>query len=181
MLRRTKLIIAIFLGGAALAFLYLNQEVHHPPGAFKDAPNPVIKVGLKAPNILLSDLKGEKRGLEQFQGKVLLINFWATWCPPCLIEMPSLAAVYNKFSKQGFEILAINLDENPKSARQFVEKNRLPFTVLLDPDGSAAQQYLVYGLPYTVILDREGKIRFKIFGSHEWDRGEAVEKIKALL
>ena len=87
-----------------------------------------------------------------------------------------------KFLKsEGFEILAINLDESSKQAEHFSKKFELPFPVLLDPDGKMARQYLVYGLPYTVLVDREGKIREKIFGEQLWHAGEAFQKILVLI
>lgn len=140
-----------------------------------------LQVGQPAPDIALKDLEGKVTQLKDYRGKVVLINFWATWCPPCLTEMPSLVSAYQKLKKEGLEILAINLDENQKPVHKFVDRLRPPFKIFLDPGGNSAQAYLVYGLPYTVILDRQGNIRHKIFGGHSWDNGKPFEKIKSLL
>lgn len=162
-------------------FLYLNKEILNPAKTEVDFPNPILKMGAEAPNLSLTDLHGKKHNLSNFKGKVVLINFWASWCPPCIIEMPSLASLYTKLKDKGFEIIAINLDENEKTARELTQKLKLPFHVFLDPQGKAAQQYLVYGLPYTIVLDKQGKIQFKTFGGHEWDQGKEFERILALL
>lgn len=178
---RTIFLIFLFLAVGLAAYFYLNREIVNKPKTEHDYPNPILKVGGVAPSLELQDLNGKSHRLENYRGKVVLINFWASWCPPCLIEMPSLVSVYKQFKDKGFEILAVNLDENVKPVHEFLESLHIPFKVFLDPKGIAAQTYLVYGLPYTVLLDREGKVQFKVFGGHDWDRGEPFEKIKALL
>lgn len=178
---RTLFLIVLFLMVGGAAFFYFNREIVNKPKSEQDYPNPILKVGGVAPSLELSDLDGKTHRLEDYRGKVVLINFWASWCPPCLIEMPSLVSVYKQFNDKGFEILAINLDENTKSVDEFLKSMDIPFKIFLDPKGAAAQTYLVYGLPYTVLLDREGKVQFKVFGGHDWDQGEPFEKIKSLL
>lgn len=179
--QRTLFLIILFLAVGLAAYFYLNREIIDKPKTELDYPNPILKVGGVAPSLDLQDLNGKSHRLEDYRGKVVLINFWASWCPPCLIEMPSLVSVYKQFKDKGFEILAVNLDENEKPVHDFLESLHIPFKVFLDPKGIAAQTYLVYGLPYTVLLDREGKVQFKVFGGHDWDRGEPFEKIKSLL
>jgi len=178
---RTLFLIVLFLMIGGAAFFYLNREVVNKPKTEHDYPNPILKIGGIAPTLELRDLDGKAHQLENYRGKVVLINFWASWCPPCLIEMPSLISVYKQFNEKGFEILAINLDENSKPVHEFLESIDIPFKIFLDPKGLTAQNYLVYGLPYSVLLDREGKVRFKVFGGHDWDKGEPFEKIKSLL
>ena len=172
-------IILLFVVGSV--YLYLKKDLLFPPKDEHDFPNPILKIGALAPNLILKDIEGKIVNLKEYRGKVVLINFWASWCPPCLEEMPALAAIYQKLRSKGFEILAISLDDKIQNAIDFVKKEKLPFKVFMDPEGKSAQEYLVYGLPYTVLLDREGKVLFKIFGGHEWDRGKELERIQSLL
>lgn len=179
--RKSFLVILLFAMVIAGVFFYLNKALLNSPKTEMDFPNPILKTGGIAPNLTLKDISGKIHKLSDYRGKVVLINFWASWCPPCIIEMPSLAAAHKKLKDKGFEVLAINLDENEKVVHELVKKYELPFKIFLDPQGKAAQAYLVYGLPYTIILDRDGKIRFKAFGGHEWDQGKEFERILALL
>ncbi len=165
----------------AAFFLYLNKDLISVPKTEQDFPNPVLKTGAMAPELEMTDVEGKTHRLSEYRGKVVLLNFWATWCPPCIAEMPALEAAYAKLKNQGFEILAINLDEQPKAVHKILQDQKLSFKIFLDPQGKAAQAYLVYGLPYTVVLDREGKIQYKGFGGHEWNQGKDLERLKALL
>jgi peroxiredoxin len=162
-------------------FIYSNKNM--PPQAVLDTneAHPILKVGHKPPELKLTDLDGNIFELSSLKGRVVLINFWATWCPPCITEMPSLAAAYRKLASQGFEILAISLDEKRSVAKDLATKMNLPFKVIMDKNGKISKQYLVYGLPYTVILDRKGIVRYKIFGGHEWDEGAQFKLLTDLL
>lgn len=134
-----------------------------------------IGEGLRAPDLELMTLQGEKIKLSSYQGKVLLLNFWATWCPPCLAEIPSMIRVYDQLKDKGLEILAINLDENgPQVVPRFLENMKIPFPVFIDPEGKTAEEYQVYGVPHNIIIDREGVIRYKTFGGLEWDADKNV-------
>ncbi len=172
------ILVLVFLGGG---YLYFTKDSLLEPNSAHDFPNPILKIGSLAPNLMVKDVEGKEHKLSDFKGKVVLINFWASWCPPCLIEMPSLASAYQKFKEKGFEILAINLDDKVENAIDFAKKEKIPFKIFLDPSGKSAQDFLVYGLPYTVLLDREGKVRYKVFGGYEWDKGKQLERIQSLL
>lgn len=172
-------IFLVALGGLFGGWLY--KKVLHPSSLVSQTPLKPLRVGESAPDFELHDLQGKSHTLSSLKGKVILLNFWASWCPPCLSEMPALVLVHEKLKSDGFEILAVNLDETQKPAERFSKKFKLPFPVLLDPDGKMAHHYLVYGLPYTVLIDRNGKIREKIFGEQVWHEGEAFQKILSLL
>ncbi|MCL6590952.1 MAG: TlpA family protein disulfide reductase [Firmicutes bacterium] len=134
--------------------------------------------GLKAPEFALSDLSGKKYLLKEIvaQNKVTLVNFWATWCPPCRREIPEFIAFYKKYSKQKVALLGINLQENPPEVKNFVALNKMNFPVLTDTKGSVAGQYQVYAIPTTFFLDSKGKVRRKIEGATDQKTLEGIVK-----
>jgi DsbE subfamily thiol:disulfide oxidoreductase len=138
-------------------------------------------VGLMAPEFSLSDLNGKKVELKKIVAghKVTLLNFWATWCPPCRAEIPELAEFYKTYAGRGVELLAVNLQQSPNEVREFAKKNGMAFPVLTDTAGSVGSLYQIYAIPTTFIIDRQGKIRAKIEGS---TTGQVLrEKIEPLL
>ncbi|MBI4041694.1 MAG: TlpA family protein disulfide reductase [Deltaproteobacteria bacterium] len=143
--------------------------------------NALLKIGAEPPALELTDVNGREHVLSHYKGKVVLINYWASWCPPCLLEMPSLVSAHRKLKDKGFEVLAINLDEHRKTVLSIIEKFKLPFPVFWDPHGDAARKYLIYGLPYTLILDRKGTVQHKFYGGYEWDTGAKFKLLEALL
>lgn len=142
----------------------------------------VVKVGDEAPNFRLHDLAGKVVDLSQLRGKVVLLNFWATWCGPCRIEMPSMEQLYQTFPRREFEILAVSTD--PQGAvvtRPFQQELGVTFPILHDPDMRIGLTYGARSLPMTVMVDRRGVVRQKIFGARDWDSPEARELIQRLL
>lgn len=123
--------------------------------AFLSAPAP--EVGAQAPDFSLQGLDGDLISLSQFRGRVVLLNFWATWCGPCRLEMP---AIQDRYNDGGFEVLAINFDEPAAQIVPFVAELRLTFPVLLDPGGSVQELYRVRGYPTSFLVDADGVIRF---------------------
>ncbi len=105
----------------------------------------------------LTDLHGKAWALKDLRGQVVLVNMWATWCPPCRSEMPDLDSIYKRFKKDGLIVLAIT-DEEAGKARQFVDEYRLSFPILLDSDKSVHKQYTIEGLPRSFVYDRDGKL-----------------------
>jgi len=129
----------------------------------------------------LPALSGETRSLSSFKGKVVLLNFWATWCPPCRAEMPSMEKLYTSLKGKDFEILAVNLQEDPKTVKEFVTKNGYTFPILLDSSGKTGSVYGVRGIPTTYLIDKEGFVVGGTGGGKEWDGTETIEAIGALL
>jgi peroxiredoxin len=105
----------------------------------------------------LSDLQGKSWTLRNLQGKVVLVNFWATWCPPCRKEMPDLQALYGQFKDQGFVVLAIS-DEDASKVKPFIAENNITYPVLLDPGGKVGQLFQIRGIPKSFVYDRTGKL-----------------------
>jgi peroxiredoxin len=121
-------------------------------------PAPAPVVGAPAPDFSLQDLSGNAVTLSSFKGQVVLINFWATWCGPCRIEMPAIEQRYAAHKDRGFVVLAVNLDEPQADVSAFAESFGLTFPVLLDPGARVNDLYRVRGYPTTLIVDREGMI-----------------------
>ena len=134
----------------------------------------------KPPRLALNTLSGEQRQIGK--GKVTLINFWASWCPPCVHEMPSMERLNQQLTGEPFEILGINMAESPQTIRRFLtDKVQVSFPILLDSDGEALRQWRVYAFPTSFLLDKNGKIRYALFGSIEWDTPTVMRKIRSLL
>ena len=134
-----------------------------------------------APPLRLPGLDGRTIDLGDARGKVVLVNFWATWCPPCVEEIPSLQRLYRARRDQGLEILAVEVGESPEQVRAFLADKPVDFPVLLDPDGKALAAWGVHAFPTTFVLDRRHRIRFGGFGAFEWDRPEVMETLDRLL
>jgi cytochrome c biogenesis protein CcmG/thiol:disulfide interchange protein DsbE len=122
------------------------------------------KVNYPAPELNLYNLRGEAVGLEDFRGRVVLVNNWATWCPPCKAEMPVLQDFYTDYAGLGFTILAIESGEPPTEVAAFVDQYGLTFPVLPDPTQSAMAAFQNYSLPSSYVVDREGQVRLAWMG-----------------
>jgi peroxiredoxin len=120
---------------------------------------PLPRVGHPAPDFTLYDLDGEQVTLSDLRGQVVVVNFWATWCMPCRVEMPEFEIVYNKWKDQGMVILGVNVFEDPSRVSSAAEEMGITFPVLLDGDGLVAQSYELLGYPTTYLIDRDGIIR----------------------
>ena len=131
--------------------------------------------------INLQDSNGHAVVKNNFKGQVTLINFWATWCPPCVEEIPSLNRLKQKMAGLPFELISVNYAEDKKTILDFMEKIKVEFPVLLDQDGDFAKKWNVITYPSTFVIDKEGKIRYGVNAAIEWDNPEFIEKLKALL
>lgn len=134
-----------------------------------------------APELKARDLGGAPKTLATYRGKVVLLNFWATWCPPCQREMPSMERLRVKMEGRPLEIIALNSAETAKEVKAFLSKVKLGFPVLLDPDGGNTQRWKVFALPTSFLLDAQGRVRFVLTGPTEWDEGEALQNVASLL
>ena len=135
-----------------------------------------------APNFQLNDLHGDVVELSSYRNSVVVLHFWATWCPPCREELPSLNRLQQLFSTEDVVLLAVNVEaDGPTIVPNFMQKNALNFKVLFDIDGAVRAQYGVAKYPETFILDRNGIVVNKVTGATDWTHPQAVAYLKGLL
>lgn len=158
---------------SCLASLFLVAGAH---GAGFEA-----RPGTPAPELKAQDLAGAPKTLADYRGKVVLLNFWASWCPPCLREIPSMERLRIKMAGRPLAIVALDSAEAQEDVNAFLSGMKLGFPVLLDPDGSNTRRWKVFALPTTFLLDAEGRVRYVLTGPTEWDEGEALAVIESLL
>jgi len=161
-----------------LSFAQMSDEAAR---LLKNAKIQVYNKAADPHNFTLPLLNGENATLSSFRGKVVILNFWATWCPPCRAEMPSMEILYKRYKDQGLEILAVDIGENANTVRQFVQKNNYSFPVLLDTTKQTSAIYGVEAIPTTYIIDRNGKIIGRIIGSINWDTQQIFNAFEKLL
>ena len=124
-----------------------------------ESPSEAPEVGKRAPDFQLNTLDGQSVSLSDLKGKPVLINFWATWCSPCVYEMPYIQQIYDEWQERGLVLLAINIGESSSQAAEFMQQHNLSFPVLLDREGNIAQKYNIRGIPTTFFIDRDGIIQ----------------------
>jgi peroxiredoxin len=174
------LVIALFLiVPGVLLFLqhhgYLSQSVAREVGTATNQPFVV-------PDFSLVDAEGNPQRLSTLRGHVVLLNFWATWCPPCRAELPSLEALYQAYQDQGLTILAVASDrQGAQAVSPFIQQYRLTFPVLLDPSGEVTRLYGVASLPTMYFLDREGRLVMVAVGGRDWTQDKTQALIVSLL
>ena len=140
------------------------------------------RVGHLAPDFVLTTLDGREVRLSDYRGHVVFLNFWATWCGPCKVEMPAMERLYREYRRQGFAILALSSDpEGAAVTRPFRDSLGLSFTIAHDPDAVVMRMYGVRTLPHTFLVDRQGVITHQIFGARDWRDPEARDGIQRLL
>ena len=140
------------------------------------------KEGYLAPKFTLRNLRGNLEGLDDHAGKVIVVNFWATWCAPCVKEMPSFETLYRRFRSQGLTVLAVSLDKDRSAkVQEFVDKYKLSFPVLLDTEGVAEKLYPSFTIPFTYVIDKQGRVAARIDGAKDWESPETFKAIEYLL
>jgi peroxiredoxin len=135
----------------------------------------------KAPDFQLPKLNGEKVRLSDFKGKVVYVDFWATWCPPCRKSFPWMESMHQRYSGMGLKIVAISLDQKRDLIESFLKTHKAGFTILQDKKGNVAEAFNVKGMPSSYLVDRKGNIRLKHAGFNEGDKAGLESQIKQLL
>jgi thiol-disulfide isomerase/thioredoxin len=162
-----------------------SKTVYVPPKS-KSNIRPDFKLtpyaGKVTPSTIdLQDSSGKHHLLKDYRGKVTVVNFWATWCPPCVEEIPSLNRLREQMQGQPFELITINYAESASTIRDFMQKVSVQFPVLLDPDGMTAQRWNVIGFPSTFVIGPDGNIRYGANAAIHWDSEEVVNTLKSLV
>lgn len=171
-LPKAVLVIVVLAVIAAVVFIVLGQRQKFEP----------VNAGTDAIDFTLPDLAGKPVSLKDYRGKVVFLNFWATWCKPCEEEMPSMEALYQGLKDQPFEILAVSVDKDgPETVAAYAKKYNLSFKVLHDRKGAIKETYKTTGVPETFIIDQNGVIAEKVWGPRDWSRRYSYEMIADLL
>ncbi len=161
-LRTVAIVVAVV--GAAFAYVHLAERKGY-----------ALQPGSEAPGFRLPALAGGEFDLASQRGKIVVLNFWATWCPPCVAEMPSLERLHRALAPEGLSVVTVSADEDEAELRRFVSEQALTLPVLKDPGGRvAASAYRTTGYPETFILDRDGRLLQHVVGPAEWDLPEKL-------
>jgi peroxiredoxin len=167
--RGTNFLPLVLVGAGLLLIIgvavFLQARIGEPREDLDDLILQPIEVDQPAPELTLFDLDGNVVALTDLIGEVVLLNNWATWCPPCRGEMPEFQAYYEKYQDKGFQILAVEAGEPEEEVRRFVEEQGLEFIVLLDPDNISLITFQHSSLPTTFVIDRQGHLRLAWLGS----------------
>jgi peroxiredoxin len=156
----------VLIGALGLGYLYFFSFKNEGPGRMVETGP---RIGETAPDFSLSTLGGRSVRLTDYKGKVVFLNIWASWCPPCREEMPSMEALHKKFKGRSFEMIAVSIDQSgEETVGSFAAQFGLTFPVLLDPGGKTYRLYGLTGVPETFILDKNGVIVEKIIGPQDW-------------
>lgn len=148
----------------------------------KDAGAPLepIEPRPAAPDFTLSGPHGELYRFSDMRGKPIIVNFWATWCPPCRAEMPSLQRAWEAVEEEGILILAINVGEDAATVREFLAEVPVDFPLPLDTDSEVTQGWPLKGLPTTFVVDPDGRLAYRAEGERDWDDVELLGLVRAL-
>lgn len=173
---QVRLLIPLAVIALSVGIYTFFQKEHSPA-------DPAVSsgVGVQAPGFTLKDVQGNEVTLSQFKGKVVFLNFWATWCPACRIEMPSMERLHETFSDQNFTVLTVNVDQDTATVKDFTKENSHSFPVLLDPDGRVQRIYGVFRLPETFLIDPSGAIVEHYLGARDWSSNDFLAKVRSML
>jgi cytochrome c biogenesis protein CcmG, thiol:disulfide interchange protein DsbE len=166
----------------AVVFFLSGATAHAQKADFSSIPKlQEIKDRPAAPDFSLPRPDGSKSALKDHRGKVVFLNFWATWCESCRDEMPSMERLYREFKGKGLEIVAVNVKDRRQDALAFVKELKLSYPVLMDTEGEVGLLYGAFGLPVTYLIDRKGVVLARLWGPADWYSPEARKLIAALL
>jgi len=134
-----------------------------------------------APDFEIPDIDGKLRRLSDYRGKVVVLNFWATWCPPCREEMPAMQHAWEQVRNENIVIVAVNIGETADEIFTFTGDYDVDFPLLMDQDSAVVQQWPIQGLPTTYVIDPEGRLVYRAIGGRAWDAPEILDKLRALV
>ena len=149
--------------------------------SFHASSGPVVQVGDEAPPFSLMSDAGQAIQLTDFRGKFVILNFWATWCPPCVEEMPSLERFHDRFAARGVVVLGVSVDEDRSAYQQFLQKTGVQFPTARDPERNVSRLYGTFKYPETYFIDRTGKVVQKVIGPANWTDQQMLDYMEQLL
>lgn len=141
----------------------------------------IVEAGDSAPGFSITTDSGRKVTRSDFGGKVLVLNFWATWCPPCIEEIPTLDAMQKQLAARGVVVLAVSVDKNQQAYQQFLSKARVGFLTARDPSADISSLYGTFKYPETYIINKDGKVVAKLISNQDWTKPEIIRQIEAAL
>ena len=156
------------------------QDVQEREVTVRDKGIVTIKQRL-APEFELTDINDKKIALADKRGKVILLNFWASWCPPCVKEIPSMNRLAESFDAADFEIVSVNFKESPSTIEKFLKEVQVDFPVLIDLDGKVSAKYEIFAFPSSFLIDKQGKMKYSVNTAIEWDTAEAKATIQEMI
>jgi peroxiredoxin len=134
----------------------------------------------EAPDFALKDIDGKTHRLSDYRGRPVIVNFWATWCPPCRKEIPSMQRAWETIEQQGIAILAVNVGEDEDTIFAFTANYPMEFPLLMDMDSKVVQEWPVRGLPTTFVVDPRGRLAYRAIGGRAWDDPRLLDQVRAL-
>jgi len=149
--------------------------------ALTDARITVLNRAAEPDDFTLPSLNGTRFTLSEHKGKVIFLNFWATWCPPCRAEMPSMEALYQKFKDKEFDMIAVNIQENNNDVSAFMRQLNLTFPVVMDSRGLVSGMYAIRSIPTTFIIDKRGLVVGRVIGAIDWNSPAVIAAFEVLL
>ena len=174
-----RAVILLFLAVTGLLILFAMNQKESFRKSFELRS---LDVGRPAPNFEFPGLDGKIVSLSDYRGKVVLVNIWATWCPPCIDEMPSMEKLYNELQGENFEILAVSIDaQGLKAVAPFMKAHNLTFPALIDSEGTIKSLYKATGVPESFIIDKQGILIKKIIGPIDWATPEIFRFFRDLI
>ncbi|MDR2842094.1 MAG: TlpA family protein disulfide reductase [Spirochaetaceae bacterium] len=176
-----KIIFALTFSFLAGLLLYADQMPSAVKDAFEKAGLPVLKEKMQPKDFTLKLVDGKTVTLSALKGKIVFLNFWATWCPPCRAEMPSMEILYQHFKDKGLEFVVVDLRESKEEVEKYFTENKLTFPSALDSTGSVSNDYNVRAIPTTYIIDRDGQIVVSSVGARNWNTPAMIKAFEALL
>jgi cytochrome c biogenesis protein CcmG, thiol:disulfide interchange protein DsbE len=168
--KRATLIGAVAVAAAVAAAFFVLRR----------APQSAVEVGQAAPDFTVPSFPSGQARFHDRRGRVVLVNFWATWCPPCVEESPSLQKFSELMRNQGVEVLGISVDQDPAALQKFIDQFHLTFTIGRDPNQKLAHRYGTFQFPETYIVDRDGRVAEKIIGPIDWQDPRIIAFVRNL-
>ncbi len=172
MKQRSDLILAGLIVVLAVALVYVVSGTLEPP---------VVNAGDKAPDFRVTTESGKTITRDNFGGKLLVLNFWASWCPPCVEETPSLEEFSRQFGPQGVVVLGISNDRNEGQYRRFLQRFHIDFETSRDPENNISASYGTFQLPETYLIDRNGRVVEKVISNQNWMDPQFLARVKSML